>query len=163
MLKNIAFDLHGTLDASRDLQLVILENFKSKQFIPYILSGATETEVSGKINAIFAKYENMFAGTKDAKLFKQYINDIKILSIVDTCQEFNIPMKYVDQGRNTFRWWCDDNLWWPMKSIICNIHKIHILIDDKKEYAKYFGLFHTCKFVLFDEKTTDVGLLKVLF
>ena len=148
MIKNIAIDLHGTLNVSAELQKLVITNFFNPKFRTFILSGSPANEIKTDLQALFTKHTGVWK-TSTTNNFIDNLPGITILSVVDTCKEFNIPMIRVRKANGELQWYCDDILWWPMKSIICKMNEIDILIDDKIDYLPFFGETHPTKFVRF--------------
>jgi len=141
-MKNLAFDLHGVLDKYmiHDILLKL-----SKKYKIYILSGAPSVEIKETLD--YLKYS--------------HLHYHHILSIVDYVKdEIKLPCyQKISPRTGKLNWYCDEGLWWAMKSIICDINKIDILFDDKLMYGKYFGKNHKTKFYLIDEILSDTTIV----
>lgn len=132
-----AFDLHQTLDKYEKCRLFV-KKLKSEGHYVYIMSGSPTYEI---------KNECLKFG------FTLGIDYDKILSIIDYAQyELKIPC-WQEQSPRTGKlsWYCNDDVWWAIKSILCNKYNINFIIDDKIQYLKYFGENHPTKFILYDD------------
>lgn len=147
MRLRIAIDLHKTLDKFLSIQDFVIENIWRGKHKIYVLSGSPEKEIRDSLYSLFSKHESV----TDVSYILSKIN---ILSVVDTCKAFNIPMIRIpkDGGKN---WYCDDSLWWPMKAIICKENNIDVLLDDKPQYLDFFGSSHKTKMILITEENIE--------
>ena len=144
-MSKIAFDLHGVLDTIFIHE--ILEKI-SKSHEIFILSGSPSIEI------------------KETLFNINYLQDVhyhKVLSIVDYVKdEIKIPCYQKESTRTgKLNWYCDENIWWTMKSVLCNKNRINVLFDDKTQYMRYFRLNeHPTKFNLVHNHTVFIDMLK---
>lgn len=151
----VAIDLHGTYDTDPELFNKIMFDTRNSNADFVIFSGSPVDDIREQFTALFAKHE--------LSLDKTVVHSMDYLSVVDECRKFGYPMiqkevKSRSTGEMRLNWYLDgpDELWWPMKSVLCTLHNIDILIDDKSEYGNYFGNGHKTKFIKYERgKYTD--------
>ena len=133
---NIAFDLHGTIDVD-----------------PINMSNMMKALIDSNHNV------SVMTGSEHTKAISELQNlDIHDYSEIYSIPEFlreviNVSGRWIDG-----RWYCDDDLWWKSKAMMCEYYKIDVLIDNMEEYGKYLN--ENTKFILFDE---NINLDEVLF
>lgn len=154
MQKSIAFDLHGTLDSSKEIFNLFLNLVTTTNHKVYILSGSPASEISDSLGELLEQ---------NSTINKAYVmSSVSILSVVDTCKFFNIPIiRALKNGK--MNWYCDEELWWPMKSIICKSNNIDFLVDDKIQYKAFFGDTHPTKFYFIKNRHLYVNSKKIAF
>ena len=125
----IGIDLHGTIDKDPDYFRSFLKKCLNLNIIVYIISGPP-----------------IFQIKKELDILEFYINKHynKIISVVDFLKTHDVKMWQDEKGN----WWTDENIWWSSKAHICRTFNVDIMIDDKKEYKKYFNQWMKTKFVL---------------
>lgn len=155
----IAIDLHGTLDQSPIIQDFVIEQVKLGKHKVFVLSGSEASEIQDSLYSLFANIRK----TRNNMLDLEYLLlKIKVLSVVDTCKAFNIPMiRILKDGKRN--WYCDDALWWPMKAIICKEEEIDFLVDDKIQYMDFFGSSHPTKMIkITEENRNNISLKDIM-
>ncbi len=138
----IAFDLHGVLDTYPHLMKPILSKILSNviDIEISILSGAFSEDIIKECEIIG---------------YKKDVHYNSIISILDYgINELKLP-HWTDVSPRTGKTgtYFNDDLWWAMKAILCDIHDIDVLYDDKEQYIKYFGYSHKTNFILFNKYT----------
>lgn len=146
----IAIDLHGTYDSNPTLfnQIMFDNRHRDVEFI--IFSGSP-------VDDIREQFTTLFTANADSA-HHDILPTINYLSVVDECRKFGYPMiqkkvKSRSTGEMRLNWYLDgpDELWWPMKAVLCTLNNIAMLIDDKPEYENYFGRNHATQFVLYNK------------
>lgn len=132
---NIGFDLHNTIDKCPEMFELIMDTYKKSGHNVYVISGSEKNKIIDELNSL---------GIDDS-----YYSDI--ISVIDFLEnDMNI------QGwRINGEWYCDDDIWWRSKSIICEKYNIDMMIDDKKEYREHFGMHHKTRFILFNDNIEE--------
>ncbi len=129
----VAIDLHGTYD---DLPHVFeKEIFTIPDVEFYIMSGSPVADIRD--------YLSKRLEAAETPEVRQAIAKLRILSIVDYCFEQKLPMEErvsERSGRKSWYFAGDEEVWWAMKSILCQKHDIRVLIDDKPQYLQYIGI-----------------------
>ncbi len=118
MDRDIGFDLHGVLTERPDIMRGILEFLVQQGFVIHIISGSPLVELEAELTSL------------------GYIKNLhyhKLYSIVDELKSRGTKMWTDDQGN----WWCDDELWWPIKGEICEELGIKHLFDDSIQYGRF--------------------------
>ena len=121
----IAFDIHGTLDSDQKLRdfLILLNN--DPKYEVFIISGPPTAQLEVELEILRINNLNIF----------------NIISVVDFLKDKGVPMWEDKNG-----WWCDEEIWWKSKGLICNEYHIDIIFDDKIRYKRHMPDF--TKFVL---------------
>ncbi len=125
-MKNIAFDIHGTLD--NDPGGILKQYMKLARdfgWTIFIISGSPAERINKEL--IKLKIEG----------------PTTVISVVDYLKGANIKMWQDDRGN----WWCDDKEWWDSKGDICRKHEIDIIIDDEIKYKG--NMPKTTQFILY--------------
>jgi len=128
----IGVDLHGVIDDNVDLfkiisAMLLFGDLGNVEI--YVISGPPKNEVLEELNKL-----RIYQGV-------HYTN---IYTIVDFLKEQDVKM-WLDY-KNT--WWASDKDWWRAKAKICEQLGIDLMIDDTKNYKKYFKETNI-KFVLY--------------
>ena len=149
---NIAIDLHGTYDADPDLFNGIIAKYLGYQNIDVIIfSGAPVDDIRLQVEPLLDK--GVADNIINPSLLRKVGDQLRFLSVVDECFRLKYPMrqreKRYQDGHTSMNWYIDgpDELWWPMKAMLCRLHNIDIIIDDKHQYQKYFGIDHGTDFI----------------
>ena len=115
----IAFDFHGVMDTFpskfKPLMQSLHESFGRNEII--VLSGPPLEQI---------KRELAEAG------YRLCVHYGTIISVVDFLKDSGVEMKEKENGD----FYCDDDIWWKSKGIICNQQGISMLFDDKLEYKE---------------------------
>jgi len=128
---NIAFDIHGTFDSHKSIRNII--SFLSRQKHTtsendlFIISGPPYGEIASEIPL-------------------PILQAVTIISVVDWLKSKGVKMWQDKEDK----WWCEDDIWWESKGLICAEHEIDLIFDDKIEYKKYMPRYTT--FVLVTNK-----------
>jgi hypothetical protein len=123
----IAFDIHGTLDRDRlGILRKLVGSLLNTNNIIYIISGSPTENIKAMVGLMGI----------DPK-------DVIAISVVDYLKSKNVPM-HMKGGT----WWCDDDIWWKSKGMICAEHEIDVIFDDKIEYKEHMPI--TTKFILWE-------------
>jgi len=128
----IGVDLHGVIDDNVDLFKIIsamllfgdIGNVKI-----YVISGPPKNEVLEELNKL-----RIYQG----------VHYTDVYTIVDFLKEQDVKM-WLDY-KNT--WWASDKDWWGAKAKISEQLDIDLMIDNTKNYKKYFKEINI-KFVLY--------------
>lgn len=127
----VAFDVHGTLDRSPQMVVVMMKMFEVSGHEVFIISGPPEKEI----------YEEL------VKINLDYFHNFKnILSVVDFAKLEGVPMDQHPNGS----WYCDDFYWWRSKGLMCKKVCIDLIFDNDLRYAKHMP--KTTNFVHWDRK-----------
>lgn len=136
---NVAFDVHGTLDNDGDgLLRSILKDFlarwnlvkmdgsksKEKLYRVFIISGPPKDQIKKELDALEIDYSN-----------------ITIISVVDYLKRKGYYMWNTSKG-----WFCNEEVWWKSKGMICEEYGIDMIFDDLIRYKEYMP--ETTRFVL---------------
>jgi len=110
----IAFDIHGTLDSSQVIRsfVKLLNNCPDYQI--FVISGPPYKQIEKELIHL------------DIILEKN-----QILSVVDFLRDKGVKMWEDKNG-----WWCDEEIWWDSKGLICEEYHIDMIFDDKIRYKK---------------------------
>jgi len=122
----IAFDVHGTLDDDGDKMLRQLMEHLSLTNDIYIISGPPIEQIKEELDMLDVDYSN-----------------ITIISVVDFLKSRNVKMEETPKG-----WFCDDEIWWNSKGMICEEYQIDMMFDDLVQYKR--NMPETTKFVLWE-------------
>jgi len=122
----VGFDLHGVLTESPHVFKNVLAGMRYLGHEIHIISGPPENEI---------RQELLDLGYEQGKHY-----DI-IFSMVDYLRnETDVVMTYSwNKKQDKISWWCDDELWWPIKGDYCRRENIDILFDDKNEYREHIS------------------------
>lgn len=125
---NVAFDVHGTLDNDEDGMLrKILDAFMEPQWEGlgiFIISGPPKDQIKKELDALEIDYSN-----------------ITIISVVDYLKRKGYYMWNTSKG-----WFCNEEVWWKSKGMICEEYNIDMIFDDLIQYKEYMP--ETTRFVL---------------
>jgi len=112
----IAFDFHGVMDTFPSKFKPLMHSLVGDEDVEIIvLSGPPLEQI---------KRELAEAG------YRKGLHYETIISVVDFLKDSGVEMKEKENGD----FYCDDDIWWRSKGIICNQEGISILFDDKLEY-----------------------------
>lgn len=129
----IGFDLHGTIDRCPELFKLIMKSYKEDGHEIFIISGSEKEEIIKELTSFD-------------------IDDYTdIISVNDFLRnEMNIE-GWLEHGN----WYCDEDMWWKSKSLICEKYNIDMHIDDSREYRKHFDINHRTRFIFFNDKIEE--------
>ena len=142
---NIAIDLHGTFDTDPIRFLKFIERHPQHKF--FIFSGSPVEETVEQLATI--------TGVQD---YAHLLATIDIMSVVAFMKSQNFPMILKTSPRTGKQNWYFDGpeeVWWSMKSVMCAVSNIKLIIDDKLEYAVYFGEDHPTRFIQFRQDAAE--------
>ena len=159
----VAIDLHGTYDHDPEYFWFLIHNQMVKDDIKdiefYILTGSPAEETIEEINKIKYKIPITMRNQDPHMEYCHKKPRIALyLSIIDFCREYNIPL--IENGTTKsghIRYNIDgpEELWWSLKSVICNLNEVDILIDNDLRYEKYFGHGHPTSFVWYNRNSIN--------
>lgn len=115
----IAFDVHGTLDTSPGLIVILMKMFEQSGNEVFLISGPPKDEIYNEIMKINTGY-----------FHQKYDN---IYSVVDFAKGEGVPMSQHKNGS----WFCHDYYWWRSKGLICKRHAIDMIFDNELKYRQY--------------------------
>ncbi len=143
MSYHISFDLHGVLDTYSEKMKPVLPRLIKKGIDVSILSGAFQKDILKECEIL--GYQPGIHYTKPP------------ISILDYgVHQLKLPTwEAVSPRTGKKGTYFNDDLWWAMKAILCDIHQINILFDDKVRYRTYFGSEHITIFYLFNESNLN--------
>ncbi|KKL76767.1 hypothetical protein LCGC14_2041550, partial [marine sediment metagenome] len=104
-MKNIAFDIHGTLD--NDPKGILKHYMKlacNFGWTIFVISGPPAERINKELVKLNIEVP------------------VIVVSVVDYLKDKDIKMWQDDRGN----WWCDENKWWVSKGDICREHGIDI-------------------------------------
>lgn len=144
---NIGFDLHGTLDKYYNILEPIMRSYMKDDHNVYIISGSEKNELKNELEKIKIKkdihYNNLIS------VVNYYRDELKIDG-------------YYKEYKGKQNWYCEDEIWWKSKAIICEKYNIDILIDDSLEYRKHFFNSKTTYILMNDSITETINNLNKL-
>lgn len=121
----LAFDVHDTLDADEVIRDFVSLLSYNADFEIFIISGPPTEQI---------KKELLHLGIN--------IEKVQIISVVDFLKSKGVSMWRGTNGT----WWCDEEIWWKSKGLICQEYSIDMIFDDKIEYS--YNMPPTTKFIL---------------
>ena len=120
----VGFDIHGTIDKDDKLLDFVKLISTMDAFQVFIISGPPLRQI-----------------VEEVKLLGIQPYKVQIISVVDWLRDKGTLMWKDENG-----WWCEPEIWWESKSLICYEYSIDIIFDDKIEYAKHMS--NETKFIL---------------
>lgn len=157
----IAFDLHGTYDSDKPMfNRLIAKYLRQEHVNVYIFSGSPVEDIKNDVVQSF-----LSSSVDDDIVDLSY--KLKFLSVVDECFKLGYPMQQREKmhpgGRITMNWYINgpDEMWWPTKAMLCQMNKINFLVDDKPEYARYFGCGHVTTFIGYTNGLNVIGTTSI--
>lgn len=120
----IAFDVHGTLNTDVTIRQFLDSLDSAQEHEVFIVSGPPANEIEAELLQLGI-----------------IIDESRIISVVDFLKSKGVPMQKKDGN-----WWCDEEIWWESKGLICREYHIDIIFDDKIRYKRNMPEF--TKFVL---------------
>jgi len=110
----VAFDVHGTLDSDPTIRSFLDLLDVCPEYEVFIISGPPAKQVEVELLQLDI-----------------IIDESKIISVVDFLKDKGVPM-WKEEGN----WWCDEEIWWESKGLICREYHIDIIFDDKIRYKR---------------------------
>lgn len=114
----IAFDVHGTLDRSPQMIIILMKMFEGSGHEVFIMSGPPREEIESELLKINREY------------FSNFRN---IFSIVDFAKSEGVTMHQNENGS----WLCDEFYWWASKGLMCMKFDINMIFDNEIKYKSH--------------------------